>query len=67
MDGRLAVEGVAEGSRVRSNRGSGGAGASDGNPWIGGKGECEDGAQYLVVGGGALQRVPRATAVTSAR
>jgi hypothetical protein len=66
MDVRT-VEGVAEGVRARSSRGSLGTGGSDGNPWVGARVECGDAFQHLAVGGGAVQRVPRTSGVTSAR
>ncbi len=65
-DNRLPVEAVAEGARARSSRSSGGAG-DDGNPWIGTKSDGGDGMQHLVIGGEAVQRVPRSSGVTSAR
>ena len=68
-------EGVAEAVRARSSKSSSGAGVSDGNPWVGGRPEHVDGSRpehvdgshHLIVGGGAVQRVPRSSGVTSAR
>ena len=60
-------EGVAEAVRARSSKSSSGAGVSDGNPWVGGRPEHVDGSHHLIVGGGAVQRVPRSSGVTSAR
>jgi hypothetical protein len=67
VDHMRSNEGAAEGVRARSSKSSSGAGVSDGNPWVGGRAEHSDGSHHLIVGGGAVQRVPRSSGVTSAR